>query len=626
MKTVSDFLLCVGAACLLVGCQPRGSNEIRDPQAMLDLLAGAAGRENTRIVIPPGIYRFCDTKVRVVSVEGLRKSRIVADGVTVVLKTGQSFKLNDCKDVTLMGLTVDFDPLPFSQGKIMEIDPVGKSITVALEDGYPLPESLPKESRLHYGVYDPATAEPRSLLHDGFPDVVPIGERTYKLARASNGFLFDSLGRPDGAQVGDRISLYNRQNSALEVRRGSRVHLDRVSVFAAPGFAIWEVEGEGDNHYSRCRIMRKPGTTRLLSGCADGFHSYQVRKGPLIERCEFSDMVDDTIAIHGFFSVVLESPSPRAVYVVAPFGQDFFPGAAVSFHEMPHGKLLAGAVVKSVEALPAASLSKPVEEVHRSFIEQRLNMRSLPTTQAALKVELDRDIALPPGTLVLISSSGQCGSGAIIRNNTLRRGHMRGVLVKADNVLIENNRFESTGASAILIQPELFYLEGPVGRGVTIRGNIITHCGWKILNQRFAFPGVGAIQTGAWMARRQFPPQFDPHPVIGDVTITDNVIKDSGGYGIVLGNVSAGRIANNTIEKPFSKSGALESTGLDKMFDSKEHNLEKPADTRATPAGILVYGSKDVDVSGNSVSPTAGQGGLPALIVGPWCENIGTSK
>lgn len=625
MKKLHSVLLFAGACIFLSGCTPRGSDEIRDPQAMLDLFAKAAGKENARIVIPPGIYRICDTKARAVSVDGLRKSRIVADGVTVILKTGQSFKLNDCEDVTLTGLTVDFDPLPFSQGKITEIDPVGKSITVALEDGYPLLETLPKESRLHYGVFDPVTAEPRSLLHDGFPDVVPVGERTYKLSRASNGFLFDSLGRPDGAQVGDRISLYNRQNSAIEVRRGSRVHLDRVTVFAAPGFAIWEVEGEGDNHYSRCRIMRKPGTTRLLSGCADGFHSYQVRKGPLIERCEFSDMVDDTIAIHGFFSIVLESLSPRTVYVVSPFGQDFSAGAGVSFHEMPHGNLLAEAVVKSVEALPAAALSKPVAEVHQAFIKQRLNMRSLPTTQA-LKVELDRDIVVPPGKLVLISSGERCGSGAVIRNNTLRRGHMRGVLVKADNVLIENNRFESTGASAILIQPELFFLEGPICKGVTIRGNTITHCGWKILNQRFAFPGVGAIQTGTWMARRQFPPQFDPYPVIGDVTITDNVIKDSGGYGIVLGNVSNGRIANNTIETPFSKSGAIESTGLDKMFDSKEHALEKPADPRATPAGILVYGSKDVDVSANSVSPAVGQGGLPTLIVGPWCEKIGTSK
>jgi len=626
MKTFSVFLLCVVAACLLVGCQPRGSNELRDPQVMLDLLAGAAGKENTRSVIPPGIYRICDTKARAVSVDGLRKSRIVADGVTVILKTGQSFKLNDCTDVTLTGLTVDFDPLPFSQGKITEIDPVGKCITVVLDEGYPAMESLPKESRIQFGVYDPVTAEPRSLLHDGFADVVPIGERIYKLSRSSNGFLFDSFGRPDGARVGDRISLYNRQNSAIEVRRGSRVHLDDVTVFAAPGFAIWEVEGEGGNHYSRCRIMRKPGTTRLLSGCADGFHSYQVRTGPLIEGCEFSDMVDDTIAIHGFFSIVLESPSPRTVYVVAPFGQDFSAGAGVSFHEMPHGNLLAEAVVKSVEALPASSLSKPVAEVHQAFIKQRLNMRSLPNTQATLKVELDRDISLPPGKLVLISSNEQCGSGAVIRNNTLRRGHMRGVLVKADNVLIENNRFESTGASAILVHPELFFLEGPICKGVTIRGNKITHCGWKILNQRFAFPGVGAIQTGTWMARRQFPPQFDPYPVIGDVSITNNVIKDSGGYGIVLGNVSNGRIAGNTIENPFNKSGAIESTGLDKMFDSKEHNLEKPADPRATPAGILVYGSKDVDVSGNSISPAPGQGGLPALIVGPWCENIGTSK
>lgn len=600
-----------------------GSAELRNPQDLLDLFS-QSGKQSDRIVIPPGIYRFCDTSMPGITVKNLRDTAIIADGVTILFKSGQTFRLRDCEAVTLSGLTVDYDPVPFTQGEITELDGPGKSLTVVLEEGYPTVESLPQTGNFLFFVFDPLTSEPRPVLNDGVRQVTQVADKTYKLSHISNGFLFDSLGEPGGVQKGDRIALFSRSGYAIEIHGCHRVGMDRVTVYSSPGYAFWEAEGGGDNHYYQCRILRKPGTTRLITTVADGFHSYRVRKGPVIEDCQFEDTVDDTIAIHGFFSMVLEAPSAHTVYVVSPFGQDFSAGAKLSFYEMPHGRPLGGAVVKTVESIPASALSVPVADVRQSFIKERLNLRDLPVTQA-LKVELDRDIDLPKGRLVLTSSDEQCGSGAIVRNNTLRRGHVRGVIVKADNVLVEGNRFEGIGANAILVFPELYFLEGPVSRGVTIRGNIITHCGWRVLNPRFANPGIGgAIQTCAGMARRQFPPQFDPYPVIRDVSISNNVIKDSGSYGIVLGNVSSGQVSGNTIEYPFNKPGSRESKGLDRVFDSQEHALEKTVAVRANPSGILVYGSKNVSFTENTVMPPAGKGGVSSFLIGPWCENIET--
>jgi len=604
---------------------PPENSELRDPQALLSLLARTGN--DSHIVLPPGVYRFCDTELPGISVQGLRRTTIVADGVTVLFKAGQSFNLNDCEDVTLSGLTVDYDPLPFTQGTITAIDAAGKSVSFVLEDGYAALEDLPNAAALQAGrqlffVFDPATAEPRPILNDSFKEITRIGGKAYTLSKPANGFLFDVLGQPGGAQVGDRIALFIRNGIAIGIHGSSRMCLDQVTVFTSPGYAFWEAEGGGGNRYTQCRIIRKPGTTRLITTVADGFHSYQVRKGPVIENCEFNDTVDDTIAIQGFFSLLLEAPSARTVYIVSPFGQDFSAGAEISFHEMPHGRPIGKAVVQSVEKIPDSVLAASANEVRQSFIKQHFNMRDLPVTQA-LKVELDRDINLPPGKLVLVSSSERCGNGAIVRNNTLRRGHVRGVIVKADDVLIEGNRFESIGADAVLVFPELFFLEGPMARKVTIRENTISHCGWKVLNARFANPGIGgAIQICTSMARRLFPPQLDPYPVICDVTIADNIVTDSGSYGIVLGNVLSGRVTNNRIEAPFNKPGGRESKGLDLAFDSQEHTLEKPASPRAIPAGILVYGSEDVVLSGNTVTPSVESGGVPPLILGPWCEHI----
>jgi hypothetical protein len=266
-----------------------------------------------------------------------------------------------------------------------------------------------------------------------------------------------------------------------------------------------------------------------------------------------------------------------------------------------------------------------VAEVRQNYIKQHFSMRDLPITQA-LKVELDRDVVSPPHGLVLASSDEQCGSGAVIRRNTLRGGHVRGVIVKADNVLVEENRFEGIGANAVLVFPELHFLEGPMPEGITIRGNTISHCGWKVLSPRSAVPGVGgAIQVCVGMARRGFPPQFDPYPVIRNITIADNTIKDSGSYGIVMGNVAKGSITNNKIEYPFNKPGSRESKGLARAFDSKDHPLEVPASPGVSPAGILVYGSRDIALSGNKVTPTPESGGVKSILVGPWCEGVENS-
>lgn len=598
-----------------------GSNELRDSRVLLDLIA-RAGKDGGRI--PPGVYRVCDTDAREVLIRGARGKTIDARGVTIILKPGQSLTLDQCEDMMLAGLTVDFDPVPFTQGMITEIDPVERSLTVVLDEGYPDMESLPKNGHICCSVFDPVSLKERPLPLNYFQNASAVGGRTYKVSHATNDFLFDVVGRAESARVGDRISLCKRSGFAITIKGCARVRLEGVTVFTSPGYAIWEVDGEGGNHYKNCRILKRPATNRLITSVADGFHSYHVRRGPLIEDCEFRDTVDDSIAIHGFFSMVLEAPSASVVYLVCPFGQDLSPGEEVFFHEMPHGRVLGKAVVKSIQRIAPAALSAPVADVRQSFIRQGLSMRDLPVTQA-LKVGLDRDVILPAGKLVLASSSGLCGSGAVIRNNTLKGGHVRGVIVKADNVLIEGNRFEDIGANAILVWPELFFLEGPFPKGITIRGNTVTRCAWKVLGPRYANPGIGgAIQISTGMARRGFPPQCDPYSLIRDITISRNVIRDSGSFGIVLGNVLGGRISDNSIENPFHKPGVRESLGLAKAFDAREHPLEKPADLRARPAGILVYGSEDIVLSGNTVTPSVTDGGVPPLIVGPWCEKVDT--
>ncbi|MBI5833998.1 MAG: hypothetical protein HZB16_17025, partial [Armatimonadetes bacterium] len=109
MKTVAWLaLLC---ACAGQAQPARTLGEFRD------LVSAAIAAKATRVVIPPGVYRggpegngACHLVWR-----GIANLEIVADGVTLVCtKPTRALGLDHCRDVTIRGLTIDYDPLPFT--------------------------------------------------------------------------------------------------------------------------------------------------------------------------------------------------------------------------------------------------------------------------------------------------------------------------------------------------------------------------------------------------------------------------------------------------------------------------------------------------------------------------------
>lgn len=422
--------------------------------------------------------------------------------------------------------------------------------------------------------------------------------------------------------MGDKIALFNRGGPAIQVIDSADCRMEGVSVFAAPGYAFYENGGEGGHQYVRCRIARKPGTDRLLVTAADGFHSYLVRKGPMIETCEFGDTADDTIAIHGFFSIVTGSKPPGAVQLVSPFGPDFEVGDTLRFLEMPHGREIGSAKVASFRPAKPDATGPPLDVLLKAWAKDGFRMRSIPQPKI-WTVELEQPVDVPAGRLVLASSSTRCGNGAVVRNTVVRRSHKRGILIKADDVRIEGNTLEDVAGQSILIEPELFWLEGPLPKRVSIRNNTIHRSSWRSMNQsKSVLPLGGAIEVRTLLSRRQFPAQQDPYPLMEDFVIEGNTIRESGCYGLVLGNVKGAKILGNTFDKAFIRPGAAVSRALEKAFDSKEHTLGAASDFAAPPATILVFGSEDVVLSGNTFAPQPAESLVKPVSLGPWSSDI----
>lgn len=118
------------------------------------LVAAALARGDKTVVIPPGTYRLApDGGGKCVwSVERARDVEIVAEGVTLgSTRLTRTVAFNGCAGVTLRGLTVDYEPLPFTQGTVVAVDGASGWIDVKLHAGYP------RQPYSRIDVIDPVT-------------------------------------------------------------------------------------------------------------------------------------------------------------------------------------------------------------------------------------------------------------------------------------------------------------------------------------------------------------------------------------------------------------------------------------------------------------------------------------
>ena len=90
------------------------------------------------IVIPPGRYRVTPRHRQHLVLQDLADVNIIADGVEMICtETTRALTISNCRNVTLRGLSIDYDPLPYTQGKIVKLSENNTVHDIELFDGYP---------------------------------------------------------------------------------------------------------------------------------------------------------------------------------------------------------------------------------------------------------------------------------------------------------------------------------------------------------------------------------------------------------------------------------------------------------------------------------------------------------
>lgn len=562
MKTIAIAL--ITAAGLLMPNIVRADSDI---QKQIDDALAAGKNELT---IQPGEYRLPVKPHRPqLLLKGVKDFTLIGEGVTVIAGSlDQALKLEDCQNVEIRGLTIDYDPLPFTQGVVVDMAEDNTWADVKIDAGYP---AAVEDKGRRAIVYDADTRQvkPGAWSRHG----VTVSPKEDGVARLS-------WGRPmvDTITVGDPISLTQKTITphGLFLERSSNCTLRNVTLHSSTSFGFFEVHG-GGNKYLGCKINPGPppaGATapRLLATVADAFHSKHTTQGPTVEDCVFDTMGDDGIAINGQYVLVVSGEGNKLI--LSPQREmPFYVGDRV------HGVSTTGQPTEDVKVVSINPIpedqavdAKAIQEKH--YPEMRLAGDFF---KKSFEVILDSPLAVKEGDL--IASPDRNGSGFVVRNNILWNTRARGVLIKASYGVIEGNTVEHASLAGIVLCPETrFWQEADYSKNVVIRNNTVRDVGIGAIN-----PGM--IQAGAITICAEGDGK-KPGPAGGhrDIVIEGNRVENANGVNLMITSASDLAVLNNTFVNPHPvKGGSGGSYGVDPT------------------AVIWITESSDITLKGNKV-------------------------
>lgn len=440
--------------------------------------------------------------------------------------------LEGCEDVTVRGFVIDFDPLPFTQGRITDVDADAGTFLLRIQDGYDNPVAVYRKlgkTKPNWGwgvCMDPVERKrkPEAVMHFYIANVEEAEDRLLRVT-------LDERSRKDtdDLEAGDRFVMsimYGGGGANFLIRQSKNCRLENNTIYTAKyGMVHGLSDNRGRIHVKDVKITFKPGSDRLITTHKDGFHCKHNAVGPIIEDGRYEGMLDDSINISVCPYWVREDLGENR-YLIAE--HIFLPreGDTLMAYRPNPGTMTHGLIVESVEP----------RDTPRGM-RGRWAVITLNKPIPNLGLHQGRDL-FPGGRDKLIFTGlynlDASGKDYIIRGNTFKAQRRHAILARASGGLIENNVIDGVGGNGVTLNNEIgsFY-EGPLPRDVIIRNNTFSHT---------FFDSIHVYTNG--------------HGAVAEnITITGNRITDwhtnprnpKSAAAICLRNVNGAVIQNNII-------------------------------------------------------------------------------
>lgn len=356
--------------------------------------------------------------------------------------------LTNCENTIIKDFTVDYLNLPFTQGKVTEVNVGGGYFEFQLDPGFPPPTGPSfMNSPQRWGMIKNANGS----LKKGAPNLIPhqsffqsLGNNTFRYSQSPSSTL-------TSIDVGDYFVHIARYNGRTIIRNNGGKNLTYMNVtgYASPAGGFNALNSEEWNILN-CGIRLKDNRVHSIN--ADCMHVNGGSIGPWVEDSVFEGFSDDCLNIKYTKRVIVEALSPTLIKIRG----NVFEGETMEFYNPRNGILLGSATVTNVQAQGsnqfnvtlsnAINITDVADEDHQSTDKAYVESRS--------------------------------NNSFVFKNNIIRNSRRFGLLIQSKFALIENNLFENTSSSGIAIQNGVDWGEGFRAQDIVINNNTFINCGF----------------------------------------------------------------------------------------------------------------------------------------------------
>ena len=387
------------------------------------------------IVFGYGIYAISST-ITIINATDLT---IIGAGVDNTFLIGYNevtiFAAQHCEGLKLTSFSIDYNPLPFTAGYIVDVNDKYLDVQV-------VPPHQTDINRQVHGIlrYDPIQMRPAFGL-DTY-EIYQHPPTEFNTSIVSPGVVRLPLRSPTKFVKGDPIvARYAFGGSTIYAQDITDTTIQSITIYTSWGMGFITLRAK------RLNIINyhiKPKDERWMSTIVDCIHHTDAREYISISDSSCHATGDDGLNVHGVFFLVTQVIDSNTVIIEATNGSgalNFGVGTNLEFtsHQQPYTIYSRGTVA--------------------SIIFNSTNSR---------KVIFTGPVNASIGDWVCVADTPIL----TIRNFTVANNRARGVLLETRNIDIRQSLFNRTSGPAVLIQPSMFWHEGPEARNVSLIGNV----------------------------------------------------------------------------------------------------------------------------------------------------------
>lgn len=529
------FLSVISSLVLGMLCQSVASAQ--QDTDIRQMILDAVSQGQSTLTLPAGTFTVNQTITLYGNAQNLT---ITGQGQTHLIMTQHQplFYLNGAKNITIDGISLDYDPLPFTQATITSIQ--DKTVTFEVHDGYPRlgPTYLTSKQLM---IFDGQTRHWKWEQQDNYQTGLKMLSENTGQMTVNN--------PPDNMVVGDYVCLESRINRGFFLRgQAQDITFSNLTIYSAPGVGFDARRTQGAHHFDNVKIMRGPTPAnatqpRLISTCADGINYANTRQGPVIENCDISWQGDDGVNLHGNCFPVLQVNEDGSFYTAVtwrPMDLDkiILPGDEARVLAQNNYAIAHRYIIESFEPLEDLMGITP-QQVSAHYTGYAASEMGFPNY---LVIRMKFQQGVPTVGQYVDVPAASCPN-FVIRNNQFAHHKARGVRIMANHGVIENCRFEDTPQSAIYLGSEYSnWMESGWVSDIQVLNNQIQNVcrGGQAWSSYYYAPGAIALSGRCSRGNNLVAPGNQ------NVLIQNNTINDSGMSAIAILSGKDITLTNNT--------------------------------------------------------------------------------